>query len=1122
MEKLRVIRSYMNNFHIQVRTIGKHIHFAGEHFHKHRNEYLISHTAIAVLFIVLSIVGGSSHPNRATAAAGSLSVLGTNPTANAVEISTTNPQIQFAFDQVPTESTTTIDGNSDGKPDNVQVVPTGGSAIAGTVSHAFDGGMGIEVYTFTPGAALSGGTIYTVTLVGGVGGISANAGADYMTTDYAWSFTTATPDVVPPAISSGTISNNSFQSVALTTSAPFADAIYEAAPTIRLNFSEHVTSSTITNDVSPADGVPDNAYISYIDVAGTVTKVAGTWFVNDAGLYNYIIFSPTGGPASFRQNTEYTITLTTAITDTASTPNAMATNYVAKFLTTGAYGIIAPGITTKSPANLEGSVSAVLSSVIIVDFDQPIKPTSADGNIILYTSAGSVVSGTTTMDASDGSIVKFTPTGGNLLADQTYSVKLIGGSSGIKNVNNIAFTTPSGDNVYWTFHTSAAYPSDPISPSVNIASSNINSSGMSGVSVSVGSITIPFSEQNVMDVGTINTTNIYLSAPGPSTVVGTTVSYNYATKTATLGSIPTLSAGTTYTITVSSSVTDGSGNGTTPPTWTFTTAIAAPVATMTTPTNGASDVSTGTTIVLLFDQAISSPLFSPTQIALSKSSNGSNPIYLSSIVLSAGDTIATLTPGSTLDAGTQYFVVFVEISPAATPGQNSLTTGYKSFTTAGNPSTADLSAQLVGNAVTLADGGTLSVAGEGAGSELVLPSGVLMSATGWNGSIAIAYSTAVPSGFVSGKVVSIDFGGVSGNPVKLSGASLVVIPLAGFNPSTYAAEVAGSDGVTYVVSQCTTQYNDGNKALVTSYTLGNFASGAASAQQCYTYDSNNVYIATNHFSSFSAGLAEVVGPVAATPAGGGIVISHTTPVEPSVQPVVDEIMTPAPEVAPIPAPSVVEKFKDLQELVSTNWRYPLVKQMIDLGLMKGYANIKGDWVWNMNGTMTRAEAAVLIARYMGYNDKEKVKKAPFKDVSIGEWYASSVAYLKSMGIASGKTATTFNPGLGVSKAEFFKMAVNAHMKLHPEVAPDWNNIMSSGSNSFTDVDKSDWFYPYMNLAEAKKIVAIYSVNDQMLAQPNRLLHRINAAETLSRFMGLKSNNISRIDAANILSSLQDL
>ncbi|MCX6733528.1 MAG: Ig-like domain-containing protein [Candidatus Peregrinibacteria bacterium] len=1078
------------------------IHTAGEHFHTHRKKYLASHTAIAVLFVVLSIIGGSTKPYKASAAAGSLSVLGNNPSTDATGVSPSTT-IQFAFNQTPTESTVIVDGNSDGKPDHVQVVPAGGSAITGAITHVFDGGFGAEVYTFTPTSTLSPGTVYTVTLVGGSSGITANAGADYLTTDHVWSFTTGTPDVTPPTVSSGTVSDMGAATHALTTSAPFPAAISNTAPNIQLNFSEHITASTITNDIAPTDGVPDNAYVSYVDATGAVVKIAGTWSVNDGGSYNYINFTPA---ANLRINTEYTITLTTAITDTATVPNAMAANYVAKFLTSGTYSILPPTIISTTPTNRQGAVSSVLSAVIVVAFDQPINPATTSGNILLYAADGTLVTGTMMMEAGDGSAVRFIPFGGNLLADQTYSVKVVGGSSGIKNVNGVAYTTVSGDNTYWTFHTNTAYPFDITVPMVNIGGSNVTS-GMSGVSTTIGSITVPFLETNVMDVSTINATNIYLTAttPGPASVLGTTVSYNYATKTATLGNIPTLTPGVIYTITASGSITDGTGNALSLTTWTFTTAsaVTVPVATMTTPTNGATGVSTNTTIVLSFDQAISSPLASPSQIALSKSSDGSNPIYVSSINLSAGNTVATLTPGSALDAGTEYFVVFIGISPASTPGQNALSTGYKHFTTAGTLGTTyvDLSSMLVGDTVTVSQGGTVSVSGAGAGSEVVIPTGLAMKATGWNGNMEVSYNTTVPSGFVSGKVVAVNFVGVSGQPVKLSGAALVIIPLSGFNPTTHAAEVIGSDGVTYVASQCTSQYSGGDKSLVASYTLGNFASGAASAQQCYTYDSNNVYFATNHFSSFVAGPSDVVTPTVPTPAGGGTgsTLNNTTNGT-TVTPGVD--MTPSLESAPLIKPKLMNEFKDLLTLATTSPRYVLIKQMFESGLMMGYLNKNGERVWNIDGTMTRAEAAVLIARYIGFNDKAKINSAPFSDVQPNTWYASSVAYLKSAGIISGKSTTTFAPGESVYRAEFFKVAVNAYIKLHPEVTAGWSDIMNNGSNTYADVKKSDWFNAYMNLAQSDKLSGIYTAKNSKIARPSDTLSRIEAAAMMSKLMGL--------------------
>lgn len=432
--------------------------------------------------------------------------------------------------------------------------------------------------------------------------------------------------------------------------------------------------------------------------------------------------------------------------------------------------------------------------------------------------------------------------------------------------------------------------------------------------------------------------------------------------------------------------------------------------------------------------------------------------------------------------------------------------GYFFFETGASPTMnlAAVSEDVEGTrSLTVPDDMALSLTGDGEGAELQLPAGLTMSAEGWDGTVDVAYSTSVPTGLSAGKVVSVAFTGASG-AVGLGGAALVIVPLTTFSPSTGAIKVVGNDSVTYTPAACTGGQYDGAdtaeaRALVANYHLDPFV--PTGHQECYTYDTTGVYIATNHFSTFAAGTATVAssgggGPVPGGSGGSsggssGSAGSTTTPA----------VTTPA--TTPTVAPKMVSDFNDLKTLAKLSWQYPLVQQMTELGLMMGSLNSKGELVWNMNAGMTRAEAAVLIARYLGFNDKSVVKNAPFSDVSVGAWYASSVAYLQSLKVVSGKSANVFAPGGNVTRAEFFKMAATAYTQLHSTVSADWNAVMKNGSNSFADVKKLDWFYSYMNLAEGKKLMTGYVVKGQKLAMPSQGVSRVEAASILSKLLGLK-------------------
>ncbi len=78
-------------------------------------------------------------------------------------------------------------------------------------------------------------------------------------------------------------------------------------------------------------------------------------------------------------------------------------------------------------------------------------------------------------------------------------------------------------------------------------------------------------------------------------------------------------------------------------------------------------------------------------------------------------------------------------------------------------------------------------------------------------------------------------------------------------------------------------------------------------------------------------------------------------------------------------------------------------------------------------TITREEAAKVIAHIMLGDTAETLPltTAPFADVAAGRWSAGYIAYLKSNGVISGVTDTTFDPTADVTGVAFAKMMLAA-------------------------------------------------------------------------------------------------
>jgi len=367
--------------------------------------------------------------------------------------------------------------------------------------------------------------------------------------------------------------------------------------------------------------------------------------------------------------------------------------------------------------------------------------------------------------------------------------------------------------------------------------------------------------------------------------------------------------------------------------------------------------------------------------------------------------------------------------------------------------------------------------------KVYLPEGLqLHGPTGWDGQIIVTVPTHPSARFDYSDGVSVEIDGITDSlgaagDLYMSDAVVVEFPWTLGEDDTVEV-LFGADTTPTTITGCSgDQYDEGDPADPASYTLADAYTNNNNVEACYVYEDGVVYIASNHFSEFAAGTPDEDGG-----GGGGGGFKKTTKKATAL---------------------TVSSFVDLANLKTTDWEYPIVVQMLQLGLFKGSLNAQGQKVFNMYGNMNRAEAAVLIARYLGYNDKTVVGTAPFNDVPASEWYASSVAYLKGKGIVQGKSSTTYAPGDQVSRAEFFKMMVEAYMSLHPEVKAEWDGLMATGDQPFVDVTLAHWSYKYMRLAAAKSLLNGYTENGKKVMKADKSIYRIEGGSMISKILAVK-------------------
>ncbi len=487
----------------------------------------------------------------------------------------------------------------------------GQTPVSGTVTYA---GL---IANFTPAANLAFNTSYTATITNGVKDLAGNA----MAANYAWSFTTgATPDIIAPSIASTDPANNgtgvainkkiavtfsegmdsqTLTNITFTLKGPgqtpvsgtvtYTGLIANFTPANNLAFNT-VYTATVTNGVKDLAGnamaanytwsfttsaAPDTIAptVTSIDPANNGTgvainkKIAATFSegMNQATITN-ITFTlkgpgqtPVSGTitivgltanftpaANLAFNTIYTATITKGVKDLAG--NAMAADYSWSFTTSAAQDTTAPVVTSTDPAN--GLTGVASNKKIAATFSEGMDPSTITN--ITFTLAGpgqTPVSGTATYV---GLIANFTPAA-DLSFNTTYTAAI---TMGAKDLAGNAMTA----NYTWSFTTGIAPDTTaPTAISTNPANGDID--------VALNKkINATFSEG--MDPATIS--NITFAVDG---VVGT-VTYDAATKIATLKPSSSFESNKTYTATITSGARDLAGNAIVENhVWSFTTGL---------------------------------------------------------------------------------------------------------------------------------------------------------------------------------------------------------------------------------------------------------------------------------------------------------------------------------------------------------------------------------------------------------------------------------------------------------------------------------------------------------------------------------------------------------------------
>jgi hypothetical protein len=374
-----------------------------------------------------------------------------------------------------------------------------GAAVSGTVTY----NSGARTVSFTPSAALSNTTSYTLTISAAAKDTAGNA----MAAAFSSGFTTkALADTTPPDI--------------LTTSPLNGAAGVATDAIITITFSEALAPATV------------NSSTISLRVTGSGPAIAGTV------TYNSASGTATLTPSSaLSNNTSYTVTVSAGIKDLAGNPLPSLLTF--NFLT------VAPGtpptVIASVPAG--GATNVAVTSPVSVTFSKDMDASTINGAtfILRMNSTGADVAGTVSYDPGTRAAA-FTPAAGLLANGIGYTATV---TTAARDIGGLGLSS----NFIFSFTTVP----DATPPTVTSTSP---ANGTTNVAVST-SVTATFSK--AMDAATINGTAFTLKVASSGVLVSGSVSYNAGSRMATFAPSSPLANATSYTGTITTGARDASG-----------------------------------------------------------------------------------------------------------------------------------------------------------------------------------------------------------------------------------------------------------------------------------------------------------------------------------------------------------------------------------------------------------------------------------------------------------------------------------------------------------------------------------------------------------------------------------
>jgi len=290
-------------------------------------------------------------------------------------------------------------------------------------------------------------------------------------------------------------------------------------------------------------------------------------------------------------------------------------------------GTVAPSVTSTVP--VAGATGVPVGQVISATFNQPMNPSTINAATFLLKGPGATaVTGTVSYTAT-GSVASFAPTA-VLAYNTTYTATITTA------VTNTVGVQPAAGYT-WGF-TTATQPT------------------VTGTVPAIGATRVPINQvltatfSKALNPATVNATTFLLKGPGGTAVTGT-VTYNAAGSAASFTPSAALTYNTAYTATITTGVTDSTGNPLTANyTWSFTTAVQ-PVVVSTVPLNSSTGVALNQVLSATFSQTMNCATLASPATSFIVTGPGTTPV---AGTVACSGAVATFTPAADLIVNTVY------------------------------------------------------------------------------------------------------------------------------------------------------------------------------------------------------------------------------------------------------------------------------------------------------------------------------------------------------------------------------------------------------------------------------------------------------------------------------------